>query len=883
MNELPAKYNFIEAEIKWRHIWEDKEVYKANPQSKKPKYSIVIPPPNVTGILHIGHILNNTIQDIYCRWKRMSGFEVCWVPGTDHAGISTQMMVEKELAKSGKTKYDYSREEFLKKIWEWKEKHGGIILEQLRKLGVSVDWTKERFTLDDGLSKAVKEVFVDLYKKGLVYKGKRIINYDPVSKTALSDDEIVYREEKDKLYFIKYELIEFPGEYLTVATTRPETMFGDTAVAVNPEDNRYKKYINKQVRVPLVNRIVPVIADKYVDISFGTGALKITPGHDVNDYEVGANHNLEQINILDGNCNLNEIAGDLCGFDISTSRIKTVEKLKEIGLLLKAEDYTHNVGIADRSRAVIEPLLSDQWFVNMKKMAEPALKAVNKGKIKFHPERYVKVYNHWMENIRDWCISRQLWWGHQIPIWYNNLTGEIYCETTPPADAENWTQDPDVLDTWFSSWLWPFSVFGWDNSEDDKNNELLKAFYPTDLLSTAADIIFLWVARMIMSGLEYMKDVPFKDVYFHSIIRDGKGRKMSKTLGNSPDPLVVMDKYGTDALRFTLIYLAPLGNDVLFDEEKTEIGRNFVTKIWNAGRFLLMNKSKIESDTKYSDNEVSNDIIDEWIESRLNTTLKEIEINLRDFRLNEYTKSLYNFIWNDFCDWYIEILKNKIDLNEKSAINIIDRAISLYEKIIKLVHPAMPYMSEEIWHLIKDGREDLTISNQEFPILNENQIKPESESEFEIFKELVTGIRNLKTDNNLGKKKDVKVIIKYNSDLKINFLNIFEAYIKKLAGIGELKFSSEVPDDKDSYASKIFTGFELFLHLENVELDEKQINKYISDLKNLENYLSSLEKKLSNQNFLQKASEQVITSEKQKKSDTLEKIEKLKEIIGLRK
>lgn len=882
MNELPAKYNFSEAEAKWRKYWEEKEIYKANPLSQKPKYSIVIPPPNVTGILHIGHILNNTIQDIYCRWKRMCGYEVCWVPGTDHAGISTQMMVEKDLAKSGKSKYDFSREEFLQKIWEWKEKHGGIILEQLRKLGVSVDWSKERFTLDEGLSKAVKEVFVDLYKKGLVYKGKRIINYDPVSKTALSDDEIVYREEKDKLYYIKYESIEFPGEFLTVATTRPETMFGDTAVAVNPEDKRYKKYINKNVRVPLVNRIIPVIADKYVDISFGTGALKITPGHDVNDYEVGANHNLEQINILDENCKLNEIAGEFCGLDINSGRNKTVEKLKEIGLLLKVEDYTHNVAIADRSKAVIEPLLSDQWFVNMKKLAEPALKAVNEGEIKFHPERYVKVYNHWMENIRDWCISRQLWWGHQIPIWYNNSTGKIYCETTPPPDAENWTQDPDVLDTWFSSWLWPFSVFGWENTGKDNENTLLKAFYPTDLLSTASDIIFLWVARMIMSGLEYMKEVPFKDVYFHSIIRDGKGRKMSKTLGNSPDPLVVMDKYGTDALRFTLIYLAPLGNDVLFDKEKTEIGRNFVTKIWNAGRFLLLNKTKIESDSKYSGNDIQDDIIDEWIESRLNSTLKEIELNLKDFRLNEYTKSLYNFIWNDFCDWYIEILKHKIDLNEKSATVIIDRAINLYEDIIKLVHPAMPYMSEEIWHLLKDGREELTVSKQEFPVLSENLIKPESESEFETFKELVTGIRNLKTDNNVGKKRDVKILIKYNSDSTLNFLKVFEEYIKRLAGIGVLKLSSEVPENKDKYASKILTGIEIYLHLEDIEIDEKQRNKYISDLKNLENYLSGLEKKLSNKNFLEKASEQVINTEKQKRTDTLNKIEKLKEIIGIK-
>ncbi|MCE1166067.1 MAG: valine--tRNA ligase, partial [Bacteroidetes bacterium] len=745
MKEFPAKYEPVKIEEKWRQIWENDGIYKSSVNTERPKYSVVIPPPNVTGMLHIGHILNNTIQDIYCRWKRMAGFEVCWVPGMDHAGIATQIKVEQELKKNeNKSKYDLGREEFVKLIWDWKEKYGGIILKQLRKLGVSVDWSRERFTLDKGLSKAVKEVFVDLYKKGYIYKGKRIINWDNITQTALSDDEISYIEKRDKLYYIKYPIVG-TEDSLIIATTRPETMLGDTAVAVNPADKRFAHLGGRSVILPVVNKEIPIVFDSYVDMTFGTGALKITPAHDMNDFEVGQRHNLEAINILTKDGKINENGLEFKGQTINEARKKVLRKLKEDGYLVKEEDYTHNVSVSERSGAVIEPFLSDQWFVSMKKLSEPAIQVVKEGKVKFHPDKWTKTYFHWMDNVKDWCISRQLWWGHQIPIWYHNETGEIYCETTPPKDIDNWTQDPDVLDTWFSSWLWPFSVFGWENSEKDKDNKDLQYYYPTDFLSTAPEIIFLWVARMIISGLEYMKDIPFKDVYFHSTVRDGKGRKMSKSLGNSPDPLVLMDQYGTDALRFTIVYLAPLGSDVLFDEKNTEIGRNFITKLWNAGRFLKMNYDKIIGSEEFGNEEPEYNFVDRWIDSRYNDTIRDIEFYLNAYRLNDYTKSVYNFVWSDFCDWYIELTKVKLQRYPGTAKKTIIRAMEIYENVLRLLHPVIPYVTEEIWHILDDSREGKTISKIDFPALDKSKYDENSEKLFDIFKDLVTTSRNERT------------------------------------------------------------------------------------------------------------------------------------------
>lgn len=876
VNSIPAKYDYKKSEEKWQKYWEDNKIYESKVNPDKKKYSVVIPPPNVTGMLHIGHILNNTIQDIHCRWKRMSGYEVCWVPGMDHAGIATQIKVEQELKKEGKTKYDLGREKFVKMIWDWKDKYGGIILQQLRRLGASVDWSKERFTLDESLSRAVREVFVDLFKKGYIYKGKRIINWDSVTQTALSDDEISYKEKKDKLYYIKYP-IENSADSLIIATTRPETMLGDTAVAVNPEDKRYKHLEGKKVILPLVNKKISVIYDSYVDITFGTGALKITPAHDINDFEVGHRHKLESVNILTKDGKLNENGLEFTGQTVNEARKNILKKLKDSGYYIKEEDYIHNVAVSERSGAVIEPFLSDQWFVSMKKLSEPAIQVVKEGRVRFHPERWTKTYYHWLDNVKDWCISRQLWWGHQIPIWYHKETGEIYCETIPPADKENWIQDPDVLDTWFSSWLWPFSVFGWENSEKDKTNENLKYYYPTDFLSTAPEIIFLWVARMIISGLEYMKDVPFRDVYFHSTVRDAKGRKMSKSLGNSPDPLDLMDRYGTDALRFTIVYLAPLGSDVLFEEKNTEIGRNFITKLWNAGRFLMMNKENIyKSENEFQEN-LNYDITEKWIDSRFNESISDIENYLNSYRLNDYTKTIYNFVWSDFCDWYIELLKIKIAANPAEAKLLIDRALQIYEEIIKMLEPVIPFVTEEIWHLLNKEREGKCLSFEKFPELDRKKIDTDIEDKFEILKEIVTTIRNLKAENDIPNKQICRIYIIPSDSTARKNLEGFEHITESLCNI---KLIIEDEDKSGKFISKVLNNYQVHLHTEELTTNDSRTEKYKKELENLEKYLNSLNKKLNNKNFLEKAAPEVIEKERQKYSETMHKIEKLRNIAG---
>ena len=872
MTEIPKNYDIKPTEEKWTEFWEEKKVYHANVRPDRKKYSIVIPPPNVTGILHIGHILNNTIKDLYARWKRMQGYEVCWVPGMDHAGIATQMMVEKDLASKGIKKEDVGREEFIKLAWEWKEKHGGHILKQLRKLGASVDWSKERFTMDEGLSKAVNEVFVDLYKKGLIYRGERITNWDPESMTTVSDDETFYKEKHDKLYYIKYFLKD-SDEYVTIATTRPETMFVDVAVAVNPHDERYAKFVGKTVILPLANKEIPVIADEYVDKEFGTGVLKITPAHDINDFEVGKRHNLPVMSVVTKDSTLNKYGMEFEGLNIFKARKQVAEKLEQLGHIEKVEDYAHNVMYSEKSKAMIEPILSEQWFVSMKKLAEPAIKVVEEGRIKFYPEMWTKTYYHWMRNVRDWCISRQLWWGHQIPVWYHNETGEVYCDVKPPEDPENWTQDSDVLDTWFSSWLWPFSVFGWQNSEKDANNKELHYFYPTDLLVTASDIIYLWVARMIIAGLEYMKDIPFKDVYFNSLVRDGEGRKMSKTLGNSPDPLDVMDKYGTDALRFTLIYLAPLGNDVLYDEKKTEIGRNFVTKLWNAGRFLMMNYQKILGSSEYGSEPLDNDIVEKWIDSRFNSTLKDINTNLNDYRLNDYTKAMYSFVWSDFCDWYIELLKIRLDDNKDSAVSIIEKAMGIYENILKMLHPVIPFVTEELWHLLKDGRENKSISVQEFPEIAVEKIDPIIEDEFQNIINIVTSIRNLRSENNIVFTTKCNVIMHTDED-KIKFLDTYGDLISKMCNV-DLSYSTS-HDEPGNSISNVISGFVIYLLLEGVVDSEKQKEKYVKEIEKLESYLKGIDSKLTNTKFVENAPPEIIARERDKKKDTEDKLEKLR-------
>lgn len=877
MTDFPKTYDFNERELKWRKFWDEKKIYESKPVPGKKKFSVVIPPPNVTGILHFGHILNNTIQDIYCRWKRMQGYEVCWVPGMDHAGIATQVVVEKDLAKSGKTKYDVGREKFIELCWKWKENNGGVIQQQLKKLGASVDWSKERFTLDEGLSLVVRRVFVDLFRKGLIYRGKRIVNWDPVSQTAVSDDEIFYQEQSDKLYYIKYFLAD-KSDYLPVATTRPETLFGDTAVAVNPNDKRYNHFKNKEVILPFLNKLIPVITDSCVDIEFGTGALKITPAHDLNDFEVGERHNLDAPIVLTKNSKLNENTGEFEGMDILEARQRILEKLKEQDLLIKVEDYVHNVAVSDRTKAVIEPYLSEQWFVKMKDLSYPAIDVVKNGSIRFFPEKYKKVYFHWMDNIRDWCISRQLWWGHQIPIWYNKKNGEMYCDVYPPKDPENWVQDEDVLDTWFSSWLWPLSVFGWMDAENEDKNEMLDYYYPTDLLSTGPEIIFLWVARMIMAGMEYKKEIPFRDVYFHSTIRDISGVKMSKTLGNYSDAIELMEKYGTDALRFTMVYLAPLGNDLLFNEEKTQIGRNFVTKLWNAGRFLFLSKNNQPVSNLNTTNEKS-DLTDQWIVSRYHSTLMQMNRYLEEYRLNDYTKCLHSFVWDDFCDWYIEILKVKISNDQKNAYNILSRAVILYENILQLLHPVIPFVTEEIWHLMDESRNEVSLSLQRLSSVSKSEIDENVETKFETIKEVITGIRNLRINNGIQPAKKCNVYIKSEDEEYKTLIIENEEFIKRLCNLNTLNVKS-TPEKDTQFSSTVINRYEIFLSLEGVLDLEKQSEMIKKEIDNLKNYLNTLNKKLSNENFLNKASKEIVEKEKQKKEEATEKLEKLHKLLN---
>ncbi len=881
MKEILKTYEPKEIESKLIKFWEDNKFYSPDNSSSKPKFSVVIPPPNVTGNLTIGHILNNTIQDIYVRWKRMAGYNVLWLPGTDHAGISTQTRVEKVLREENHTRHDLGRENFIQLVWKWKEEYHRNIKSQLIRMGASVDWSRERFTLDEGLSKAVRKVFVDLYKKGLIYKGKRIINWDPEYQTALSDEEVVYKERKDKLYYVKYPILNEDSKgtlkYLIIATTRPETMLGDTAVAVNPEDKRYTEIIGKKVILPLVEKAIPVIADNYVDMEFGTGALKITPAHDPNDYEIGQKYGLDSVQVIDQLGKMNENALTFKGLDRFEARKIIVKKLEENGLIEKIDDYVHSVGYSERGGVMVEPYLSDQWFVSMKTLAEPALNSVLTDKISFHPDRWIKVYENWMNNIRDWCISRQLWWGHQIPVWYNKHTGEKYCEIEDPKDIENWEQDSDVLDTWFSSWLWPFSTMGWPDDTED-----LKKFFPTDLLSTAPDIIFFWVARMIMASIEFTGKIPFTDVYFHNIIRDEKGRKMSKSLGNSPDVFDVIDKYGTDALRFTLVYLSPQGVDVWFSEDKCELGRNFANKIWNASRFLMMKKEQIEKDSQGSSEKVDyeHDLFDKWIDSRLNTTI-DLYINaLGEYKINEASKALHEFIWGDFCDWYIELIKIKTLEKPDEASGLINKALDVFDKTIRLLHPVMPFITEELWSSIYDRKENESISHADFPELKKAIIDAEIENEVKEMQDIVTNIRNLRAEINLSPAKKCNIILKCEDESSKKILNEISAYIKNLGKIETLEIHTKKEFEKlikFKSISSVVNDVQVYMKVEGLIDIEQEKNRIEKEIKRTGEYLSSIEKKLSNENFIKKASDEVVENEKKKRDESKSKLEKLNE------
>ncbi len=864
LEDIPKAYSPRDVEDKWYKYWEENKIFHSEPDDTKEPYTIVIPPPNVTGMLHLGHILNNTLQDIYIRYKRMKGYNACWVPGTDHASIATEAKVIKKLKDEGIDKFELGRDEFLKHCWEWTEKYGGIIISQLRKLGVSCDWDRQRFTMDDHYYKKVVEAFVSLYKEGMIYRGHRMVNWCPASKSAISDEEVLYREENGHLWHIKYQ-IKDSDEYLVIATTRPETMLGDTGIAVNPNDERYKHLIGKTAILPIIDKEIPIFADDYVDLEFGTGCVKITPAHDVNDYEMGKRHNLEIINIFHEDATINDNAPEeFRGMDRNRARKAVVKRLEELEVLVKTEDYTHKVGYSERGGVPIEPYISEQWFMKMDELVEPALKVVEDGQVNFHPHHWIKTYTHWMTNIRDWCISRQLWWGHRIPVWYHKETGEIYCETEAPKDIENWNQENDVLDTWASSWLWAQDVF---TSEDEQ-----KYYYPTDLLVTGPDIIFFWVARMIMAGMKFMGEIPFKDVYFTSIIRDEKGRKMSKSLGNSPDPLDVIDEYGADALRFTVNYIAPLGQDVLFSTEKCEIGRNFANKIWNAARFLLMNAQDVEIDPKLK--EEHKDFADKWIISRFQNSLKELETALDKFDVNGASKIIYHYVWNDFCDWYIELIKNKIYSDDKEVkAAVMTRVLSLFEDMLKIIHPFMPFISEEIYNLIAERKEGESISTSEFPKFDESLIDAQAETEIEFVQNVITALRNIRGEMNIPPSKGIKAYLKAD-----NLSDVQITYIKSLARVEELHAEAGVEKPKGC-ASAVVKGCDIFVPLEGlIDLDVER-ERLSKEINRLEGMLIGVNKKLSNENFVGRAPKDVIEREKAKQHDWQSSVEKLKAML----
>jgi valyl-tRNA synthetase len=865
--QISEKYNPKETEQKWYNYWLENKYFHSEPNDKPP-YTVVIPPPNVTGILHMGHMLNNTIQDVLVRRARMQGFNACWVPGTDHASIATEAKVVAKLKSEGVSKSDITREEFLKHAWDWTDKYGGTILEQLKKLGCSCDWDRTSFTMEPKLSKQVIKSFVDLYNKGLIYRGYRMVNWDPEAKTNISDEEVIFKEQNGKLYFLKYK-IEGSEEFLSVATTRPETIFGDTAVCINPNDERYAHLKGKKVIVPIVDRVIPIIEDEYVDIEFGTGALKITPAHDINDYEIGQRHNLQMIDALDDDGNLNDYGLHYAGKNRFDVRKQIAKELEEKDLLLKAEDYVNKVGTSERTGAVIEPKVSVQWFLKMSEIAKPALDVVMDDEVKFYPEKFKNTYKHWMENIRDWNISRQLWWGQQIPAFYygegendfvvaENIEDALVIakEKTGNSNLEtsDLRQDEDALDTWFSSWLWPMSVF--DGLNDPENKDI-NYYYPTSDLVTGPDIIFFWVARMIMAGLEYRKEVPFKNVYFTGIVRDKQRRKMSKSLGNSPDPLELMDKYGADGVRVGILLSSAAGNDLLFDEDLMLQGRNFMTKIWSA--FRLINMWNHEDKPA---NTTETETI-EWFENKLNKTIIEINDQFEKFRISDALHMIYKLIWDDFCGSYLEAIKP--NYGEGISKEVYYKTVQLFEELMKLVHPFMPFQSEEIWQIISERKanEALVIAQQKkAEAFNEDIIK-----NFEVASEVISGVRNYRQTKGISPREAVEVYTNASE-----FAN--ESVIKKLANVSEIHFGTKT--DKPSFTFLV-GATEVSIPLsENLDLGEEKI-KTEEELKYLKGFLISVDKKLSNEKFVANAKPEVVDVERKKQKDALDKIAILEE------
>ncbi|WP_456435181.1 valine--tRNA ligase [Thermovibrio ammonificans] len=877
--EMEPTYNPALFEDKWYRHWLEKGYFHADTEKvlkgEKPKFSVVLPPPNVTGVLHVGHALNSTLQDVICRWKRMNGYEVCWVPGTDHAGIATQWVVERELAKEGLTRHDVGREEFLKRVWKWKEQYGSRIINQLKKLGTSCDWERERFTMDEGFSRAVRRAFVTLYKEGLIYRGKRLINWCPRCHTALSDLEVEHEEEQGNLWYIRYPLVGEEG-YIVVATTRPETLLGDVAVAVNPSDERYRHLIGKKVRLPIVEREIPIIADEYVDPEFGTGAVKITPAHDFNDYEVAQRHGLPEIQVMDDWGRIT--VAPFKGMDRFEAREAIVKMLKEEELLEKVEPHTHAVGHCYRCKTVIEPYLTEQWFVKTKPLAQRPIEAVKSGEVKFIPKQWENTFFDWMYNIRDWCISRQIWWGHRIPAWYCADCGHVNVAEEAPERCEscgsrNLKQDEDVLDTWFSSALWPFGVFGWPDETDD-----LKAFYPTDLLVTGFDIIFFWVARMMMMGYHFTGKRPFADVYVHALVRDEKGQKMSKTKGNVIDPLEMVEKYGADTLRFTLTALAAQGRDIRLSERIIEGYRHFANKVWNVARFVLNAADAAAVEGGASTNYAPEDL---WILTKLSETAQEVDRALEGYRFNDAAKAVYQFIWNELADWYVEFTKHRLykgtEQERRTASQVLLRVL---REAMKLLHPIMPFITEEIYQKLpnKDA-ESIVIAP--WPS-KECCLFPEVAQRVETVKELIRGVRNVKAELNIPPSTQVEVFVKSGDSKLIDVIEKMEPAIKQLARASSVKVVSEAPKGCVSF---FLPGVEVYVKVGELIDVEKEVERIKKKLEKMAKEIAKLEKKLSNENFLAKAPKEVVEKNRKelqeltqlhsKLTQTLQQLQKL--------
>ena len=867
--DIPKTYNPNQAEDKWYKHWMEKNYFHSEPDEREP-YTIVIPPPNVTGVLHMGHMLNNTIQDVLIRRARMQGKNACWVPGTDHASIATEAKVVNKLRNEGIKKSDLSRDDFMKHAWEWKEKHGGIILDQLKKLGASCDWERTSFTMDKSYADSVIDVFIDLHKKGKIYRGVRMINWDPAAKTALSDEEVIHKEVNSKLFHVRYQ-IEGSEDYLTIATTRPETILGDSAICVNPNDARYANLIGKKAIVPIVNRSIPIIQDDYVDMEFGTGCLKITPAHDVNDYEMGQRHDLETIDVLNADGTMNEKGLHLKGQDRFKARKNFAAELKKEGFLVKVEDHINKLGFSERTDAVIEPRLSLQWFVDMKSISEPALEHVMNGDIKFFPDNIKNTYRHWMENIKDWCISRQLWWGHRIPAWYYGegendfvvsktqeealqLATEKAGKTITPSDL---SQDEDVLDTWFSSWLWPISVF---DGLTDPNNEEINYYYPTNDLVTAPEIMFFWVARMIIAGYEYMDELPFKNVYYTGIVRDKLGRKMSKSLGNSPDPLGLIEKFGADGVRVGMLVSSPAGNDLPFDSSQCEQGRNFTNKMWNASRLIS------SWEVKEIEQPESAKLAIQWFDSKLNQTLTHINDQFDKFRISDALMATYKLIWDDFCSWYLELIKpayqQPIDAKTK------EQTIVFFEKLLKIVHPFTPFIAEELWHILRDRKDGEDIIIATWPEVERSDTA--IIDNFNIAAEVISGIRNVRKQNNLANKIEIDLSI-IKSD---NHPKKMDPILCKMGNVKTLKYTKEKEQNAFSFLVQNSSYFIPFGDTIDIESERE---KLVEEIEYTHGFLKSVQKKLGNERFVTNAPEQVVGAEKKKLADAQEKIAILEE------